>query len=106
MSRTADAPFWSKPRPIRLIFCTLIICLAIHFLVEDALLTAEFASLRPAASSAEQVNFEEFEHLDDLAVADTALPAWGMDSSASSAFAWNTPVIRQALVSIFTPPKI
>ncbi len=107
MSRTADAPCWSKPRAItRLIFCALIICLAIHFLVEDALLYAELASLRPSGSSAEQVDYEEFEHLDDLALAETALPAWGLDSSGSSTFAWNTPVIRQAHFSIFNPPKI
>ncbi len=91
---------------IRLIFGLLILCLAMHFLVEDTLLYAEFASSRPAASSAEQGNPEEFEHLDDMAVAYTALPAYGMDPNGSAAFAWNTPFIRQALFPIFKPPKI
>lgn len=107
MSRTADVPLWSQPRTIRLVFSILILCLAIHFLVEDTLLYTEFASLRPTGSSAEQMNSFEFEHLDDLAVADsTGLPACGMDLTGSAAFAWNTPLIRQTLFPIFNPPKI
>ncbi len=107
MFRTADAPLWSKRRIIRLVFCTLIICLAVHFLVEDTLLFTEFASLQQAASSAERADSEEFEHLDDLAMANTAgLPASGIDQNGSAAYAWNTLFIKQAVFSIFKPPKI
>jgi hypothetical protein len=104
MSRTNDSPFWSRLGVARIVFCVLICCLAIHFLVEDALLLAEFTSLNPAAAGTSHANCEEFEHLDDLVYTER-LTGDLMGSGGSAIFLWIVPFIRQARSSIFIPPK-
>ncbi len=90
---------------IRLAFCILIGCLAIHFLVEDTLLLTMIASLDSAASSAFTENYDEFEHLDDLAYAESQ-PVKVADRDQSIEFPWSALLREQTLFSIFKPPKI
>jgi hypothetical protein len=104
MSRTAEPRRWYQVPFIRLFFCLLIGCLAVHFLVEDALLFTEFVRLDPAAPGASQANPEEMEHLDDLVYAER-IPENHADPERPAAFLWIAPSIRQAHLPIFKPPK-
>lgn len=104
MSRTTDSPFWNNLGVVRIVFCVLIFCLAIHFLIEDTLILAEFASRNPAETSTSHANCEEFEHLDDLVYTER-LAGNLMGTGGFAAFLWIAPFIRQVRFSIFKPPK-
>ncbi len=56
----------SWPRYAGAIFCILVGCLAMHFLVEDSVLVPELAAAGQAASGGNPQFYDETDHKDDL----------------------------------------
>jgi hypothetical protein len=88
----------------RLALCLVIGCLALHFLVEDALLfqLADLTETRLAETFTEAC--EEFEHLDDLAYM-AGPPDRAGERTLATAFARTAFLKEQVWISIFKPPK-
>ncbi len=89
---------------IRVIFCILVVCLAAHFLVEDALLPIS-QSTAPNAAQAQHLNLSDADHQDDLAVLHFQ-PATLTDSSVPAVGAVPLPPETRPNFSILLPPKI
>ncbi len=98
MARLVSSP---SRRTTRIIFCILVVCLAVHFLIEDALLPNAYSSI--AMQNAP--SYEEASHQDDL-----VLPVQPLDCTQNSTTA---PIpagfpLSEAPVGfpILIPPKI
>ena len=103
MSRMASFRSLNQPVAARWVLLILIGCLAMHFLIEDALLLSASVSTNPKFG--EQQRYEEATHQDDLA-APIRLPERITNGDLLAGLAVTMPSPRQASSPIFPPPKI
>jgi hypothetical protein len=98
-------PFRKKSTIIPLLFCILIGSLVVHLLIEDTLFMKMFASFDSTPADSFTENSDACEHLDDLIQA-AGQPVNVTGEGGSIAFSWTAPFREQALLLVFTPPKI
>lgn len=105
MSRMARFPFQYQTGRIRIIICILVGCLAVHFLVEDSFLLTFFTSPDPIGTTANQLNYDEIDHQDDM-VLPASISAQVLEHHIPQMFFGTVPLKKQANTPILTPPKI
>ncbi len=88
-------------RAVRIIFCILIACLAMHFLIEDALLPSGSAAIKMQNANF----FEEAGHQDDLVL--PVQPLHGIANNTAAPIPAGLPLAEFRVdLPILIPPKI
>lgn len=103
MSKMVSPPFIHQAQAVRLVLCILIGCLAMHFLVEDALLRFTFAPSDRVSAS--HLTYDELEHQNDLATP-VRVPACVSLADDNNPYLMTVLFAKPALSPILTPPKI